>query len=105
METNDLGDFLVARNTHQDLDSIPDLDLGIQYLVGSGMMYDNLIKLKDELGKKALREPRTADELLARKNYRRVMTILWKRYDYDIEDAMEEYRRQDQMEEIAQVIK
>ena len=66
-------------------------------------MYDNLIKLKDELGKKALREPRTADELSARKNYRRVMTILWKRYDYDIEDAMEEYRRQDQMEEIAQI--
>ena len=69
------------------------------------MMYDNLIKLKDELGKKALREPRTADELLARKNYRRVMTILWKRYDYDIEDAMERYRRQDQVEEIATIKK
>ena len=69
------------------------------------MIYDNLLKLKDELVKKALRAPRTEDDMLARKNYRRVMTILWKRYDYDIEDAMERYRRQDQVEEIATIRK
>jgi hypothetical protein len=52
---------------------------------------------------KALRTPRTADELLVRKNYERVMNILWKRYEYGMADAMERYRQQDQMEEIAQV--
>ena len=41
------------------------------------MIYDKLLKLKDELGMKALRTPRTADELLVRKNYERVMNILW----------------------------
>ena len=67
------------------------------------MIYNKLLKLKDELGIKALRTPRTADELLARKNYGRVMNILWKRYEYGMEDAMEDYRRQDQVEEIAQI--
>tara|TARA_Y100001951_G_scaffold92223_1_gene86855 strand:+ start:706 stop:912 length:207 start_codon:yes stop_codon:yes gene_type:complete len=67
------------------------------------MIYDKLIELKDELGKKALRTPRTADELLVRKNYGRVMNILWKRYEYGMEDAMERYRRHDQIEEIAQI--
>ena len=68
------------------------------------MIYDKLIKLKDELGKKAIREPRTADELLVRKNYERVMNILWKRYEYGIDD-MEEYRYGDFRDEIAQVIR
>ena len=68
------------------------------------MIYDKLIKLKDELGKKAIGEPRTADELLVRKNYERVMNILWKRYEYGIDD-MEEYRYGDFRDEIAQVIR
>ena len=66
------------------------------------MIYDNLLKLKDELGMKALRDPRTADELLVRKNYGRVMKILWKRYEYGIDD-MEEYRYGDFRDEIAAV--
>ena len=66
------------------------------------MIYDKLLKLKDELGKKALRDPRTADELLVKKNYGRVMHILWKRYDYGIDD-MEEYRWGDFRDEIATV--
>ena len=66
------------------------------------MIYDNLVKIKDELGKKALRDPRTADELLVRKNYGRVMNILWKRYEYGIDD-MEEYRYGDFRNEIAAV--
>ena len=85
------------------MDSIPDLAVGIWYLVGSYMIYRRLVRLKDELGMKALRTPRTADELLVRKNYERVMNILWKRYEYGMADAMERYRPQDQMEEIAQV--
>ena len=74
------------------------------------MIYNKLLKLKDELGKKALRDPRTAGELLVKKNYSRVMTILWKRYNYGIEekekeitDDMEEYRWGDFRDEIATV--
>ena len=59
---------------------------------------------------KALRDPRTADELLVKKNYTRVMTILWKRYNYgmeekleEISDDMEEYRIGDFRDEIATV--
>ena len=65
-------------------------------------LYDKLVKIKDELGKTALRDPRTADELLVRKNYGRVMNILWKRYEYGIDD-MEEYRYGDFRYEIAAV--
>ena len=54
------------------------------------MIYNKLLKLKDELGMKALRDPRTADELLVKKNYTRVMTILWKRYNYGMEEKLEE---------------
>ena len=76
------------------------------------------------MGIKALRDPRTADELLVKKNYSRVMTILWKRYNYGMEEAedfvareneehgkahaeevddMEEYRWGDFRDEIATV--
>ena len=88
------------------------------------MIYNKLLKLKDELGMKALRDPRTADELLVKKNYGRVMTILWKRYNYGMAEAedfvareneehsqahaeeiddMEEYRWGDFRDEIATV--
>ena len=97
-----MGFILVARNTHQDLDSIPDPDLGIWNVVGDVMIYDKLVRIKDELGKKAIRDPRTADELLVRKNYERVMNILWKRYEYGIDD-MEEYRWGDFRDEIMAV--
>tara|TARA_R100001244_G_scaffold40047_1_gene36283 strand:+ start:1227 stop:1442 length:216 start_codon:yes stop_codon:yes gene_type:complete len=66
------------------------------------MMYDKLLKLKDELVKENIKNPRTADELLAKKNYGRVMNILWKRYEYGIDD-MEEYRWGDFRDEIATV--
>ena len=89
----DLDAVLVARNTHQDMDSIPCLALGIQCLAGNVIMYSKLLKLKDELGKKALRDPRTADELLVKKNYGRVMTILWKRYNYGMEEKIEEIEK------------
>ena len=71
------------------------------------MIYNRLLKLKDELGKKALRSPHTAGELLVRKNYERVMNILWKRYNFgmekkreEISDDMEEYRIGDFRDEI-----
>ena len=66
-------------------------------------LYNRLVKLKKKLGQTALRSPRTNQEMITRKNYDRVTTILMRRYDYDIDSAMEEYRRQDQIEEITAV--
>jgi len=66
-------------------------------------LYSRLVKLKKRLGKTALRSPRTNQEMITRKNYDRVTTILMRRYDYDIDSTMEEYRRQDQNEEITAV--
>ncbi len=87
-----MGFILVARNTHQDLDSISDLALGIWYLVWCVMIYDKLLKLKDELKDKPEERPRL----------RRVMSILMRRYDYGVDD-MEEYRWGDFRDEIASV--
>ena len=81
----DLGAVLVSRDPHQGLDSVPDSDVGIRNVVGSYMsLYERLVKEKDRLGKKALRNPRTNQE-------------------YGIEDAMDSYKRQDQFDEIATI--
>ena len=56
------------------------------------MIYDNLLKLKDELKDKPEERPRL----------KRVMSILMRRYDYGIDD-MEEYRWGDFRDEIAAV--
>ena len=66
-------------------------------------LYNRLIELKNRLGKKALRSPKTKEEITTRKKYGRVMTILTKRYEYNMDEALDEYRRQDQIEEIAAV--
>jgi len=66
-------------------------------------LYNRLVKLKKKLGKTALRSPRTNQELITRKNYDRVTTILMRRYEYNIDDALDQYRRQDQIDEIATV--
>ena len=66
-------------------------------------LYNRLVKLKKKLGKVAQRSPRTDRELLTRKKYDRVTTILMRRYEYNIEDALDDYRRQDQIDEIADV--
>jgi len=66
-------------------------------------LYNRLVKEKDRLGCVAVRSPRTAQEIIDRKKYERVMNILWKRYEYGMSDALDEYRRQDQVDEISQV--
>ena len=56
------------------------------------MIYNNLLKLKDELKDKPEEKPRLE----------RVMSILMRRYDYGVDD-MEEYRWGDFRDEIAAV--
>ena len=56
-------------------------------------LYNRLVKLKKKLGKVAQRSPRTDRELLTRKKYDRVTTILMRRYEYDIDDALDVQRR------------
>ena len=66
-------------------------------------LYSRLVELKHQLGKTALRSPKTKEEISVRKKYGRVMTILTKRYEYDIDNSLNEYRRQDQIDEIATI--
>ena len=68
-------------------------------------LYNRLVKLKKTLGKTVLRSPRTNQEILTRHKYDRVVSILMKRYEYNIDEALDEYRRQDQIEEVATVKK
>jgi hypothetical protein len=56
------------------------------------MIYDNLLKLKDELKNKPKEKPKL----------KRVMSILMRRYSYGIDD-MEQYRYGDFRDEIAAV--
>jgi len=60
------------------------------------MIYNNLLKLKDELKDKSKERPKL----------HRVMSILMRRYDYGIEsaeDRMEQYRYGDFRDDIAAV--
>jgi hypothetical protein len=78
--------------------------VGIWGLVWSYMsLYNRLVKEKERLGKKALRNPRTNKELLDRKRWERIYTILTRRYNYGIESMMDEMKRQDQFDEIATI--
>ena len=66
-------------------------------------LYKRLVKEKTRLARIALRTPKTAQEVIDRKKFERVINILWKRYEYGMEERLDEYRRQDQIEEIGQV--
>ena len=99
-----MGFILVARNTHQDLDSIPDPHLGIWNVAGNVMsLYERLVKEKERLSGKALRFPKTKQELLDRKRWERIYLILSRRYEYGIESMMDDMKRQDQFDEIATI--
>ena len=78
--------------------------MGVWHLVWSYMsLYNRLVKEKERLGKKALRNPRTNKELLDRKRWERIYTILTRRYNYGIESMMDDMKRQDQFDEIATI--
>ena len=66
-------------------------------------LYDRVVKEKERLGRKALRFPKTNQELLDRNRWERIYVILTRRYEYGMEDAMDSYKRQDQLDEIAAI--
>ena len=63
-------------------------------------LYKRLVKEKTRLARIALRTPKTAQEVIDRNKFERVINILGKRYEYKMEDRLDEYRRQDRIEEI-----
>jgi len=58
-------------------------------------LYKRLVKEKDRLGGKALRFPKTKQELLDRSRWERVYTILTRRYEFGRESFENELRGQD----------
>ena len=57
-------------------------------------LYSRLVKEKKRLGKKALRFPKTNQELLDRKRWERVHIILARRYEEGREEMLNEIRRE-----------
>ena len=91
-----MGFILVARNTHQDMDSFPGSDVGIRNVVCSYMsLYERLVKEKNRLAGKALRFPKTKQELLDRQRWERVYTILTRRYEYGMERHLDDLKREE----------
>ena len=72
-------------------------------MVPTMSLYSRLVKEKDRLGQKALRNPKTNQELLDRKRWERVYTILTRRYDYGISDVLDDMKRSDHFDEVASV--
>mgnify|MGYP005821068201 FL=1 len=66
-------------------------------------LYDRLAKEKERLGGKALRFPKTKQELLDRKRWERIHIILTRRYEYGIDSYLDDMRRQDHFDEIATI--
>ena len=66
-------------------------------------LYERLVKEKNRLAGKALRFPKTKQELLDRSRWERIYSILTHRYEYGIESHLDDMRRQDQLDEIAAV--
>ena len=66
-------------------------------------LYSRLLKEKKRLGKFVLRTPRTRQELLDRRRWERVMNILFRRYEFGMEDALDAMKRQDHLDEVNQL--
>jgi len=57
------------------------------------MIYNNLLKLKDELENKPEEKPKL----------KRVMSILTRRYEYGIDTFLDDLRREDHLDEIRDI--
>tara|TARA_R110002020_G_scaffold120519_1_gene274713 strand:+ start:95 stop:313 length:219 start_codon:yes stop_codon:yes gene_type:complete len=62
-------------------------------------LYQRLLEEKRRLGKFVLRSPVTNQQMLDRKRYERIWTILGRRYEHGMEDALDEMKRQDHFDE------
>ena len=85
------------------MDSVHDFNVDIQGMARSLTLYQRLVREKDRLGKTTLRFPKTNKELLERKRWDRIMTILCRRYEYGMEDALDDMKRQDHLDEVASI--
>ena len=91
-----MGFILVARNTHQDMDCFPDPGVDISNVVWDTMsLYKRLVKEKNRLAGKALRFPKTKQELLDRQRWERVYSILTHRYEYGMERHLDDLKREE----------
>ena len=66
-------------------------------------LYKRLVKEKERLGGKVLRFPKTRQELLDRKRWERVYTILTRRYEWGMDSHLEDMRKQDHLDEISTI--
>ena len=66
-------------------------------------LYKRLVKEKERLGCKVLRFPKTRQELLDRKRWERVYTILTRRYEWGMDSHLEDMRKQDHLDEISTI--
>ena len=66
-------------------------------------LYGRLVKEKDRLGQKALRNPKTNQELLDRKRWERIYVILTRRYEYGVSDALDDMKRSDHFDEVSTI--
>jgi hypothetical protein len=99
----DLGHRDVPHDSDKDYNSGVDYHAGVQDIFWAMSLYNRLVKEKRRLGEFVLRSPKTPQELLDRKRRDRIMTILMRRYEYGINVAMEDMKRQDQFDEIATI--
>ena len=91
-----MGFILVTRNTYQDLDRFPGFNVDISNVVGNAMsLYERLVKEKNRLAGKALRFPKTKQELLDRQRWERVYVILTRRYEYGMERHLDDLKREE----------
>ena len=77
--------------------------VGIQDVFRVMSLYTRLVKEKERLGRKALRFPKTDKELLDRKRWERILTILTRRYEYGMDDALDAMKRQDHLDEVVTI--
>jgi len=77
--------------------------VGIQDVFRVMSLYKRLVKEKERLGKKALRFPKTNQELLDRSRWERIYLILSRRYEYGMDDALDAMKWQDHLDEVVTV--
>ena len=85
------------------MDSVYGFNVDIQNMAGHMSLYTRLVKEKDRLGKKALTFPKTNKELLDRNRWERIYTILTRRYEYGMDDALDAMKRQDHLDEVESI--